>query len=72
MLLSGSLHGVSTEGAALYCTNRPCTLCAKMLINAHQEDRYQGVYPDELALEFKRGRSTLERWSAVDSGDERR
>ncbi len=33
-IIQASLHGVSLEGATLYCTHTPCILCAKMLINA--------------------------------------
>jgi dCMP deaminase len=29
-----SLHGVSLEGATLYCTHSPCRLCAKLLVQA--------------------------------------
>jgi len=32
-IIQASLHGVSLEGATLYCTHTPCILCAKMLIN---------------------------------------
>jgi dCMP deaminase len=33
-IIQAALHGVSTRGATLYCTNHPCSICAKMLINA--------------------------------------
>jgi dCMP deaminase len=33
-IIQAALHGVSTKGATLYCTNHPCSICAKMLINA--------------------------------------
>jgi dCMP deaminase len=33
-IIQASLHGVSLEGAILYCTHSPCILCAKMLSNA--------------------------------------
>jgi len=33
-IIQAALHGVSIEGAALYCTNMPCSICSKMLINA--------------------------------------
>jgi dCMP deaminase len=33
-IIQASLHGVSIEGATLYCTHSPCILCAKMLANA--------------------------------------
>jgi dCMP deaminase len=33
-IIQAALHGVSVNGAILYCTNHPCTICAKMIINA--------------------------------------
>ncbi|MDD5084994.1 MAG: cytidine/deoxycytidylate deaminase family protein [Candidatus Omnitrophica bacterium] len=52
-LLQASLHGVSVHGGTLYCTNQPCVICAKMLINAGiKEIVFQHGYPDPLAGEF--------------------
>ncbi len=34
VIIQASLHGVSLEGATVYCTHTPCVLCAKMLTNA--------------------------------------
>ena len=52
-LIQAALHGVSVKGATLYCTSTPCSLCAKMLINAG----IVGIvaregYPDEMAREL--------------------
>ncbi len=33
-IIQAALHGVSVKGATLYCTNQPCVICAKMIINA--------------------------------------
>ena len=33
-IIQASLHGVTLEGATIYCTHSPCILCAKMLANA--------------------------------------
>ncbi len=33
-IIQAALHGVSIEGTTLYCTNMPCSICSKMLINA--------------------------------------
>ena len=33
-IIQASLHGVSLQGATIYCTHTPCILCAKMLANA--------------------------------------
>jgi dCMP deaminase len=47
-IIQAALHGVSLEGATLYCTHTPCILCAKMLTNARIK-RYisYGQYKDE-------------------------
>ena len=34
VVIQASLHGVSIQGATIYCTHSPCILCAKMLVNA--------------------------------------
>jgi len=33
-IIQAALHGVSTDGATLYCTHQPCSSCAKAIINA--------------------------------------
>jgi len=47
-VIQAALHGVSLEGATIYCTHTPCILCAKILTNAKIE-RYvsYGKYNDE-------------------------
>jgi dCMP deaminase len=46
-LLQCAVHGVSSDGAMLYCTTQPCGACAKMLINAGiREIVFEGDYPD--------------------------
>ncbi|MFP4056903.1 MAG: deoxycytidylate deaminase [Candidatus Brocadiia bacterium] len=48
--LQAAVHGVSTDGATLYVTVFPCSLCAKMIINAGVRRVVEaGDYPDELA-----------------------
>jgi len=34
VIIQAALHGVITKGSTLYCTNQPCVICAKMIINA--------------------------------------
>jgi dCMP deaminase len=34
VIIQAGLHGVSLQGATVYCTHTPCVLCAKMLVNA--------------------------------------
>ena len=53
VIIQAALHGVSTRGATLYCTHKPCILCAKMIINAGiVRIVYQNHYPDPLADEM--------------------
>jgi dCMP deaminase len=52
-IIQAANHGVSIEGATLYCTHQPCALCAKMLINAGiVRVVYKENYPDGGSLEF--------------------
>lgn len=52
-IAQAALHGVKIEGATLYCTHQPCSLCAKMIINAGiAEVWFDEGYPDELAAGF--------------------
>ncbi len=45
--------GIPIEGSTLYCTTAPCSLCAKMLINAGvKRVVFAGNYPDERAMDF--------------------
>ncbi len=52
-IIQAALHGVSTEGATIYCTTKPCSICTKMIINAkivrivYDED-YHDALADEL------------------------
>ena len=44
-IIQAALHGVSVKGSSLYCTNHPCIICAKMIINAGiREVVYGGEY----------------------------
>lgn len=49
-IIQAAVHGTKIQGATLYCTTYPCSLCAKMLINAGiKKIVYRGSYPDELS-----------------------
>ena len=49
-IIQAAYHGISIGGATLYCTNKPCVICTKMLINAGIEDVfYIDGYDDPLA-----------------------
>lgn len=55
VIIQASLHGVSLEGATIYCTHSPCVLCAKMLVNARIKRFVTfGTYADEAFLSLFR------------------
>ncbi|GAV22199.1 deoxycytidylate deaminase [Carboxydothermus pertinax] len=50
-IIQAAVYGVSTPGSTIYITHQPCSLCAKMLINAGVvRVVYKGEYPDPLAM----------------------
>ena len=52
-IIQAAYHGVSVKDAVLYCTNQPCAICAKMIINAGiKKIYYQSGYTDALAQEM--------------------
>ena len=58
-IIQAAVFGVSIKDSTLYCTNTPCVVCVKMLINAGvTEIVYSGEYPDDLAKKMLR-ESTL-------------
>jgi len=52
-IIQAAVFGVSIKDSTLYCTNAPCSVCAKMLINAGvKEIIFEDEYPDELAMQM--------------------
>lgn len=52
-IIQAALHGVSVKDATLYCSNHPCIICAKMIINAGIVHIYiRQSYEDKLASEM--------------------
>jgi dCMP deaminase len=52
-IIQAALHGVSVDGATLYCTAQPCVICSKMLINSGIRGVvYAEGYPDDLSREL--------------------
>jgi dCMP deaminase len=52
-IIQAAFHGVSVNGAKIFCTTRPCSICAKMLINAGiHEIIYIEEYDDDLAAQL--------------------
>jgi dCMP deaminase len=52
-IIQAAYHGVQIRGATLYCTNHPCIICSKMIINAGiQRIIYEEGYADALAKQM--------------------
>lgn len=52
-IIQCALHGVSSRDATLYVTHSPCTICAKMLINAGiQRVVIKRKYPDKEGIQM--------------------
>jgi dCMP deaminase len=52
-IIQAAYYGVSINGATLYCTNLPCIICTKMLINAGiQRVVFEQGYADPLARQM--------------------
>ncbi len=52
-IIQAAYHGASIKGGTLYCTNLPCSICAKMIINAGiVEIVYESGYADTISEEM--------------------
>jgi dCMP deaminase len=52
-IIQAARHGVNISDSVLYCTNSPCIICTKMLINAGiRKVVYLQGYSDNLSLEM--------------------
>jgi dCMP deaminase len=50
-IIQAAKHGINIAGATLYCTDSPCIICSKMLINAGVDQViFKRGYPDQLSL----------------------
>lgn len=53
LIIQAAYHGVPISNSILYCTNFPCSICAKMIINAGiVRIVYLEGYPDNLSEEL--------------------
>lgn len=53
VIIQAAVFGIQINNSTLYCTNTPCIVCAKMLINAGvNEIVFSGDYPDDLAKQM--------------------
>jgi dCMP deaminase len=52
-IIQAAYHGVSLKGASVFCTNLPCSICAKMIINAGINKIYfRSGYADEISKDM--------------------
>ena len=52
-IIQAAKLGVCIEGATLYCTHQPCSVCAKMIVNAGiRRVVYEQGYPDDFTHEI--------------------
>jgi dCMP deaminase len=57
-IIQAANHGISIRGATLYCTNKPCVICSKMIINAgivhvYFDEGYDDPLADQMLEEAK-------------------
>ncbi len=63
-IIQAAKLGVSVDGATLYCTHQPCTICAKMIINAGiKRVVFKYGYPDEFSMNlFEQAKVDVEKF----------
>lgn len=63
-IIQAAVFGVSIKDSTLYCTNTPCVVCLKMLVNAGvTQIIYEGDYPDDLSKEMcKESKITIKKF----------
>jgi dCMP deaminase len=66
-IIQAALHGVSPEGATLYCTDTPCVHCTLMLINAGVKTFYaENEYPLPEFVQALMKQADIHRYVRVD------
>lgn len=67
-IIQAAKIGVSVDGATLYCTHQPCTICAKMIINSGiVRVVYKNGYPDDFSKKlFEESGLIVERYDDLD------
>ncbi len=52
-IIQAAKTGISIDGATLYCTHQPCSICAKMIINSGiKRIVFKEGYPDEFSIQM--------------------
>lgn len=65
-IIQAAKLGVSVQGATLYCTHQPCSICAKMIINSGiNRVVFEQGYPDEFSIKmFNEAGVLVEKYTA--------
>lgn len=51
-IIQAAKLGISIDGATIYCTHQPCSVCAKMIVNVGiKRVVFEEPYPDPFSLE---------------------
>ena len=63
-IIQAAKLGVSVDGAKLYCTHQPCSVCAKMIVNVGiRHVIYEHSYPDPFTMAlFKEAGVVMEQY----------
>ena len=63
-IIQAAKLGVTLQGATLYCTHQPCSMCSRMIINSGiVRVVYEQGYPDEFSLKlFEEAGITIEKF----------
>lgn len=68
-IIQAAYHGVGISGAVLYTTTHPCSICAKMIINAGiVKVIYREAYDDKLSRDLLREARIKVELFTVDKG----
>ncbi len=69
-IIQAAYHGVSINGATLFCTNLPCLICTKMIINSGiKKIVYKSGYADPMSEQMlKEAKIDLIKLDDVPSG----
>lgn len=56
VIVQAATHGIPINGATIYCTNKPCVICSKMIINAgiktiYYDEGYNDPLADQMIAE---------------------
>ncbi len=49
-IIQAAYHGIKVKGATIYCSHQPCSICAKMIINAGiKKVFFKNAYNDSMS-----------------------